>query len=107
MVLLLIVEELRGLQALPAPGLAAGEVVDLDHHHPLCVGIGEWIEQNVIDDAEDGGGGADAEGQRENRNAGKAGLIAQPSGAVGKIPPESSHVLYTVGIADLFRGNLL
>ena len=35
--------------------------MDFDAHESLAVCVGERLEQNVIDDAEDGGYGADAE----------------------------------------------
>ena len=36
--------------------------------------IRQWLEQHRIDDAEDGGVGADAQRQRQDRNDGEAGV---------------------------------
>ena len=47
--------------------LGRGEGVD--------VLVGEGIDEHAVSDAEDGRGGADAEGQGENRGDGEAGVL--------------------------------
>src|SRR5262249_30219935 len=95
MVARFVVEKLRRLQVLPPARAAGGEIVNLDGNHALGIGVGEWIEQDVVDDAKDGGPGADTQRERKNRDGGKSRLIAQTSGTVAKVHPEPSHVHQT------------
>ena len=36
---------------------------------------GQWLQHHAVDDAEDGGAGADAEREREDGGGGEAGLL--------------------------------
>ncbi len=38
----------------------------LDEHQPIAVLVGQRLEQHAVDDAEDGGVGADPEAERQN-----------------------------------------
>jgi len=64
-------------------------VADLDRDHAIGVAVGEWIEQHVLDDAEDGRGGADAEREREYRQRGEGGLAAQRAQPVPEVVPHA------------------
>jgi hypothetical protein len=44
---------------------------------PVAVLVGQGLEEHAIDHAEDGGVGADAEGQREHGQGGVAGVLQQ------------------------------
>ena len=48
-----------------------------DEDQPLGLGIRQRLEQHAVDDAEDGGVGADAERERQDRDRGVAGLFAR------------------------------
>ncbi len=50
-------------------------------------GVGVWkrLEKNSVDDTEDCGVGADAEGEREDRDRGEAGIFAQHAEGETKI----------------------
>ena len=56
---------------------AATLVAELDVHHAVVVFVGIRVDEDAIDDAEDGGGRADAEGERENGGKGEAGGFAK------------------------------
>ena len=76
----------------PLRQLAVGPVGDVepgaggadlrDRHQALRVGIRQPLEQDGIDRAEDGRGGADAERQRQDGERGEAGVLPQPPGGV-------------------------
>ena len=44
-------------------GVVPLRVVEIDDREAICVAIGEGVDEDGVDDAEDGGGGADAEGE--------------------------------------------
>jgi hypothetical protein len=52
---------------------------------PLGLAEGQRPQRDAVDDAEDGGGGADAERDREDRRGGEAGLLAQHARAVAQV----------------------
>ena len=78
-------DEVQGTFALTIQGRGFGSKVSAsqsesflrsevaDHDQP--VGRGKWqgAQKNALDDGEDGGGGTDAEGQREHRGQRKSG----------------------------------
>lgn len=66
-VLRLELEELRQLEERASAGPAAGRIVNLNHGDTTGVGVRKRIEQDVLNDAEDGGRGANAKRQIENR----------------------------------------
>ena len=51
-------------------------------------GVGQWLEQNGVHDAEDCGVRADAEGEGENRNRGEAGILAHHAERVTRVGDE-------------------
>jgi len=53
----------------------------------------QWPQENVIDDAEDGGIGADAQRQSEERHRGEAGVPPQGPDRESQILDESPHPL--------------
>ena len=56
--------------------------VGLPHHHELVrLRIRQRSEEQRIDDAEDGGAGADADGERENDDRGEAAIEAERRGS--------------------------
>jgi hypothetical protein len=62
----------------------AGKIV-LDIYELFGMRVGERVEESCVDHAEDGGGGADAEGDGENGDGAKAGRFAQHAQTVTKI----------------------
>ena len=55
-------------------------------------GVGEWVDEDGVDDAEDGTGGADAEGEREDGRENEAGALAEFAGGVLEVGEERLHV---------------
>jgi hypothetical protein len=66
-----------------------GLVVDTDQL--LRIGIGQRLQQDGIDDTEDGGIGADSQGEREQRHGGERGALDQPPKSVANILAEVVH----------------
>jgi len=84
-VLLRVVEKLGpGEDGTPA-GLAPLRVVDLDRHQPLRVGVRKWLHQHVVDDAEERGGGRDAEREGEDGHPGKSPALGEGTNRVPKV----------------------
>ena len=88
-----------------------------DEKESLRVGEGKGPQQDAVDDGEDGGVGADTEGQREQGDGGEAGCAAQTARGVAQVaakarePESAPHVarhLRDVGdVAELApRGTL-
>ena len=73
--------------------LAAAGVANLDVRDAVDVSVGRRIEQDVLNHAEDRGGAADAERQREHRDDREAGPCDEPAQAVADVLP---HVLQHV-----------
>ncbi len=59
-----------------------------ERHHAIRLGERQRLEQHGVDDAEDGGVGADAEGEREDGDGAVGGLLTQHPGAVDEVVPE-------------------
>ena len=57
----------------------AGLVREPNFHHAVGAGVGEGIDQDGVDDAEDGACGGDAEGEGEYGGQRKAGAVADLS----------------------------
>ena len=51
----------------------------------------ERTQENAVDQAEDGGVGADAEAERDDRDGGEAFVLQQHSQAVADVLEEISH----------------
>jgi hypothetical protein len=58
-------------------------------HHAIRLRERQRLEQHRVDDAEDGGVGADAERQGKNRDRAIGGLLPQHARAVGHVSPEN------------------
>src|ERR1700751_5471533 len=67
-----------------------------ERHQPIGIRIGQRVEQHRVHDGEDGGVGADAKRQRENRNRGEAWRPAQLAQSVAKILGYLRHNYYSV-----------
>src|SRR5215472_12340460 len=92
MVLVRILAELARHIAPASTWLRTLHVMNVDDHNPICIAIGERIQQNVVDDAENRGGGADAERQRDNSERGEPGLITQAARRITHVAGEA-HLL--------------
>ena len=68
---LLVVAEVSGRDG--RQRLVADAEVDPDIGQPVRIPVGQRLHQHAVDDAEDGGGRADAEGEREDGDGGEAG----------------------------------
>ncbi len=64
-------------------------VHELDH--AVGLGIGERLEQDGVDDGEDGGVGSDAEGEAAMAVRVKAGLRDEHAEGVAEVLPEITH----------------
>jgi hypothetical protein len=62
--------------------------VDLDRNEMLRVGVRKGFHQHVLNDAEDGGGGAYPERQGYHGNDGKAWTFPKVSSGVVEILPK-------------------
>src|SRR5947207_15877990 len=51
----------------------------VQYHDPVRIRIRQRSKQNCVDDAKDGGVGADAERERDDRNGGEGGILDQLS----------------------------
>ena len=71
---------------------AAGGVPEGDLHHAIGAHVGEGIDQDAVDDAEDRARGADPEGQREDRGEREARAAAQFPRRIAKIGDERAHI---------------
>ena len=102
----------RGERVAPLRHLAVGPVGDVepgarradlrDRHQALRVGIRQPFEQDGIDRAEDGRGGADTERQRQDGERGERRVLPQSPGGVREVggraaddalPPVLAHLL--------------
>jgi hypothetical protein len=78
-------------------------LVDEDRvHDAVRVGVGEGVEQHGVDEREHCGGGADAEGERENGDGGEAGIAAQSAEAVADVAAELVEEAHADGGAICF-----
>ena len=60
----------------------------LQAHQPLGLVKRQRLQQHTVDDAEDRGGGANAERQRQDRGCGKGGLLRKDARRVAHVLPE-------------------
>ena len=65
-------------------------------------GVRQWLEENGVHDAEDGGVCADAEGEGENRNRGEAGIFAHHAQGVSRVGDESFEPEAAALLAAIF-----
>ncbi len=63
-------------------------VVLPDNREAIGVAVGKRLQQQRVDDAEDGGVGGDADGQRGDGDEGEAGGPSQCAQSVAKIGEE-------------------
>ena len=86
------VEEFRSRDP-EMPQAAVGEVGELreDAMETLRFGVRKGTEEDGVDDAENGGGGADAQGQAEHGNRGEAGVLSEHAKAVANVLQERRH----------------
>ena len=61
------------------------------HREPVRVGIRQRLEQQRVDDAEDGGVGADADGERDDDHQRQRGRAPQRPDGVAEVLQEGSH----------------
>ena len=74
-------------------------------------GVRQWLEQNSVDDAEDGGVRADAESEGENRNRGEAEILAHHAERVTRVgdesfEPEAAALLAAIFLDAFYRAEL-
>ncbi len=87
----------HGVLPLPIQKIASRNTVaaalDLGPHHHDAVGlvVGQWREQRGVDDAENRGVRADAQGQRQYRDRREAGILPQQPQAKEQVAPAISH----------------
>ena len=62
-----------------------------DVDQPVGMWIRQRLEQHAVDDAEDGGDGADAERQRERRNDQEPRLLSEAAASVTEVFEDRSH----------------
>ena len=63
-----------------------------------AVAVGKGLEEDAVDDAEEGGGGSDAEGQGEDCGEGEAGGLAELAETVTDVLEERVHRNYLVAV---------
>jgi hypothetical protein len=51
--------------------------------------VWKWTEENAVNDGEDGGGGADTEGEGENSDGGEGGILAEKARGETGVPKKS------------------
>jgi hypothetical protein len=59
--------------------------------HPLCVWIGQWPQQHVLDHREDGGVGANSQGQGEHSEQSHARRLSELSKGEAQIVQKGLH----------------
>src|SRR6185369_1670326 len=68
--------------------IVAGLVFQAKFYQTIVAWVRERIDQHSVDDAKDGAGGADAEGERKNSGEGKAGAFAKFAGGEAEVGEE-------------------
>ena len=68
-----------------------GREVDLQRDEAPGIGIGKWREEHALDDAEDRGVGADAEGERRDGRQREAGALRESPERVLEVLRQSPH----------------
>ena len=71
-------------------------VEEMNDREAIGVAIGEGIDEDGVDDGEDGGGGADAEGEREDGGGGEGGAFAEFAEGVAEVGEHVSLVMVMV-----------
>ena len=89
--LLLKIEEFRGLEERPAARPGVGRVPNLDRDDPVRILIRKGVQQDVLDDAEDGRRRPDAQGERDDRQGREAALTDESPQAVADVLPHRLH----------------
>ena len=92
------------------PGVGADEGEDFleeadalpDDDELAAVGVGEGLEEDAVDDAEDGGGGADAQGQGEDRGEREAGRLPQLPERIEQILSQVLHRELQRNVGELY-----
>ena len=64
-----------------------------DDDESAAVAVGEGLEEDTVYDAEEGGGGSDAEGEGEDGGEGEAGGLAELAKAVAYVLKERVHAV--------------
>jgi hypothetical protein len=64
-----------------------------DDDETAAVAVGEGLEEDAVDYAEEGGGGSDAEGEGEDGGEGEAGGLAELAEAVADVLQERVHAV--------------
>jgi hypothetical protein len=70
----------------------------------LRIRIGKGAQQNRVHDRKDCRGRADAEGQGQYGNGGKAGILSQRAGGKAQILPAGWEKRFPAGGSDFFPG---
>ncbi len=105
----------RCVLALPVEEVAGGDavavVLNLGPDHDDAVGfvVGQRGEERGVDDAEDGGVGADAESEGEDSDRGEAGVFPEEAEAEDEVAPAVAHegsFVGRVGAAHEFLSEL-
>ena len=73
-----------------------------DAHQPLRLVVRQRVQQNAMEDAEDGGVHANSQCQREQRNEGERGTPAEPAPGVARILEENQERGTHQSVADFF-----
>jgi len=81
---------------------AARRVVLPDLAQARGIRDGRRLQQERVDEREDGGVGGDADGEREHRNRREAAVVDEHANRVSKIPTEGFHETPYACAADLF-----
>jgi hypothetical protein len=64
-----------------------------DDDEAAAVAVGEGLEEDAVDYAEEGGGGSDAEGQGEDGGEGEAGGLSELAKTVAEVLKDGVHRL--------------
>ena len=94
----------------PAPVVGDVGIVDDGVHSAVAVGVGVDVEQDGVDDGEHGGGGTNAEGEREDGGEGERLVAPKAAEAVADIltgfiePLEADGAAVELGVVPDGRG---
>jgi hypothetical protein len=77
-------------------------LVEIDE--AIRIAVREGAQEDSVDEAEDGGGGADAEGERYDGEGGESGVLAEHAEAEGEILHERWEEVGGAGGAAGFHG---
>src|SRR5258708_4268213 len=91
MILRDIVEKFGAREAGAASGLVPLGVVDLDGDQAVGISVGKGLHQDVFDNAKNGSGCADAEGEGDGGDYGKGGAFAEVAEREADILAERAH----------------